>query len=579
MTLRKVACALLGSLVFACVNERAQAPTSGASTAPREARKQPVVVVTLVVDQLAAWIASERFPLLPDSGGFARLRREGTWVREMRYDHAVTDTAPGHAALYTGATPRASGIFANEVVDEITRKRRSILRDPLTRALRSDGQRGADHGPSDDAPSSSSARFRVDTVADALRAAHPDAVIVSLSLKDRAAIPGGGRHPTSTLWIESPYEGFLTSTAFAASFPAWARPIADKAALDNVRSQRWDLRDPKWAPSHSITPDAQPGEGDFEGAGITFPHGFTGGPGAFRESPFADEMLLGLGLAAVDAQFAKGHAMLLAISLSTNDYVGHSFGPDSWEAWDELLRLDAALAKFFTGLDARFGSDGYAVVLSADHGVTTMPEVTLLPGARPWCEPDAKPDRWERACGKVGRLLSDALADEIRVAVRAGLGEGDFIAGIADPYVYLTRFGRALAGEQRKKLDLAVTSALAKHPEVDEVFARDAVPPSNALVFNSVPDVAGDYYVLVSRGSFFDPLYVLGTGTSHGSPYLYDRAVPLLVRAPGRVAAGVVNEGPLDFRTFARAATDLLEIPPLDSVTNAPALVGKKRKP
>ena len=538
------------------------------------------MVVTLVIDQLAAWIAAERFPLLPESGGFARLRREGTWVREMRYDHAVTDTAPGHAALYTGATPRASGIFANEVVDEITRKRRSILRDPNVRALRSDGQRGpADKAAPDNAPSSSSARFRVDTVADALRAAHPDAVIVSLSLKDRAAIPGGGRHPSSTLWIEAPYQGFTTSTAFASSFPAWAGPVADKAALDMLRAQRWDRLDPTWAPSHSITPDAQPGEGDFDDAGITFPHGFTGGPGAFRQSPFADELLLGLGLAAIDAEYTKGRAMLLAISLSTNDYVGHSFGPDSWEAWDELFRLDAALAKFFTGLDTRLGSDGYAVVLAADHGVTTMPEVTLLPGARPWCEPNAKPDRWERACGKVGRLLPDSLADEIRVAVRAGVGEGDFIAGIADPYVYLTRFGRALVGEERKKLDLAVTTALAKHPEVDNVFARDAVPPASTLVFESIPDDAGDYYVLVARGSFFDPLYVVGTGTSHGSPYLYDRAVPLLVRAPGRVAAGVVNEGPLDFRTFARAATDLLDIAPLDSVKNVPTLVAKKRSP
>ena len=114
--------------------------------------------------------------------------------------------------------------------------------------------------------------------------------------------------------------------------------------------------------------------------------------------------------------------------------------------------------------------------------------------------------------------------------------------------------------------------------EVDRVFARDAVPPSNTLVFNSVSEDAGDYYVLVSRGSFFDPLYVVGTGTSHGSPYLYDRAVPLVVRAPGRVVAGIVNEGPLDFRAFARAATDLLGIPPLDSAKSAPTVVTSKTK-
>ena len=77
-------------------------------TVPAAPAKMPHVVVSIVVDQFAAWIAHERLPELPSDGGFARLRREGTWVEQLRYAHAVTDTAPGHAALYTGATPSVS---------------------------------------------------------------------------------------------------------------------------------------------------------------------------------------------------------------------------------------------------------------------------------------------------------------------------------------------------------------------------------------------------------------------------------------------------------------------------------------
>jgi hypothetical protein len=75
------------------------APPAALAAAPAPAR--PPVVVAIIVDQLAAWIANERLPLLPEDGGFARLRREGTWSRRMRFAHAVTDTGPGHAALHT----------------------------------------------------------------------------------------------------------------------------------------------------------------------------------------------------------------------------------------------------------------------------------------------------------------------------------------------------------------------------------------------------------------------------------------------------------------------------------------------
>jgi hypothetical protein len=80
-----------------------------------------------------------------------------------------------------------------------------------------------------------------------------------------------------------------------------------------------------------------------------------------------------------------------------------------------------------------------------------------------------------------------------------------------------------------------------------------------------VPGGAGDLYVLVKAGSFFDPDVVVGKGTSHGSPYLFDRSVPLLVRAPGHAAAGRVVEEPVSFRAYARALATLLGVEPADA--------------
>src|SRR5687767_4779141 len=100
---RIVSTALLAALVVGC-------PRSATVPLPPRPGRPAPLVVTLVVDQLAAWMATTRLPELPATGGFARLRREGTWARDVRYLHAVTDTAPGHASLYTGLPPCMSGI-------------------------------------------------------------------------------------------------------------------------------------------------------------------------------------------------------------------------------------------------------------------------------------------------------------------------------------------------------------------------------------------------------------------------------------------------------------------------------------
>lgn len=518
------------------------------------------VVITLVIDQLGAWIADERWPTLPATGGFARLRREGS-AATIVFPYAVNDTAPGHAALYTGATPRDSGIFGNETIDEATRTRVSSLRDLDTRIVASDGPRAL--------PSSSLATLRLPTLADALRRAQPRATIVSLSLKDRAALFGGGRAPTAALWFDASVGRFVTSTAVAKTFPAWALPAAGPDFLRALMPRVWSPRDEKFVSAHAATPDAQPGEGEIAGWTASFPHalGSAANPGrTFRATPFADETLLALALAAVDARDA-GAAMLLALSLSANDYIGHVFGPDSWEAWDELQRLDAALADFFAALDARLGAGGWALVLSADHGVTTMPEAA--PRARPWCA-RATPDRWARACGEAGRILPDELAEHLRTAARRAIGDGDFIAGIADPYVYVTGAARALDSPRRRALDEAITAAARSWPGVAAVWDARRPPAAcaagddvEALVCRSlVTGAPGELYIVPRPGWFFDPDYIVGKGTSHGTPYLYDRAVPLVARAPGRVPAGRSLAASLGPGAFAATAARLLGIAP-----------------
>jgi len=258
--------ALAALVLSSCVSGGTPAPAPlaapGLTGAPSASR--PRVVVTLVVDQLAGWVAAERWPELPPSGGFARLLREGTWAKEMRYAHAVTDTAPGHSSLYTALTPRESGIFANEVPDG-QGGRLSFLRDETAHRVTLAGV--------EPQPAASLAKLRGDTLADVLHRAKPEAIVLGLSLKDRGALFGGGRSPRAALWFEPKSSQIMTSTSVATAIPSWALPVASGAALARLESQTWSLLDAPWVLSHARTPDDQPGKATRRGSAPSFPTG------------------------------------------------------------------------------------------------------------------------------------------------------------------------------------------------------------------------------------------------------------------------------------------------------------------
>jgi hypothetical protein len=547
--------ALVGAALGACgpsapvphVSVNAPAPSAADERSTTE-RPPYGAVVTIVVDQLAAWVLSERISELPADGGFARLRREGTYVPDLRYDFAITETAPGHSALYTGASPRESGIIGNELTDAAG-KTRSIVRDEGTSLIGASGalqRRG-----------NSLSDLRVETLADVLRRARPNSQIVSISYKDRGSVFGGGRKPNASVWFDAETKGFVTSSAFASELPGFAK-VAPPAL-----PATWNPFDAAWLALHAKTADAQDGEADVAGLGTTFPHTVESLE-ARRPTPMLDEDLFALALAAVAGSERK-KPLLLALSLSGNDYVGHAFGPDSWEAWDSLRRLDALLARFLRVLDQSFGANGYALVLSGDHGIVPLPEVTLARRVRADCAERADP--WQRPCGAAGRVAIHATLERLENEARRALGGGRWLLGYFDPYLYFNAEGRALPPARRATLVAAVTNVLLGEAGVARVVDVAALPAScpqsddiDALVCRSVaPGRGGDLY-LVSKPGYFFLDKPRPRGTTHGTPYLYDRAVPLMVRAPGRAPANRVVNEPLDFRAFSRTAATLLDI-------------------
>jgi len=549
------------------------------------------IAVAIVVDQLAAWVLRERLDRLPDDGGFARLRREGKYFQEMAYAHAITETAPGHASLFTGKLPRDHGIVANDVLGPDGKKQPTVADNgESSKLVGLDGRTLEGQGSSVDILEAKSS-----LVATVFRSRYPkgQGIVAALSLKDRGALFAAGETADYALWFDPKirgevdaqkevgafvttrrYEASLRKSGLAAFLGSYlATEAGDRRdGVARIEAQAWKGLDPAWLSENA----GVPGANDYTGFVGAHTASQAGKPGAaFRALPDSDRLLLEMALRVLRAE-SRDLPVFLSVSLSANDYVGHLFGPDSWEAWDELRRLDLALAWFFKELDA-FGPQAWSVVLTADHGVVPLEDSPRRPqcGQSPRGALDAaKPCSGASARG--ARMYTEEVRSTAELAAaKAGLRDAsgkrpdNIIAGVVYPYIYLTEAAKNAMGADasaRARLASRLDSELkgkfkSVHAILDVLPFREAeVCPDErtdrmaALVCNSISPASergGDFYIVLKPGAFFDADLVKGTGVAHGSPYGYDRFVPMFVRDASRPAlAGQVEDKRIAFTQF-----------------------------
>jgi hypothetical protein len=432
-------------------------------------------------------------------------------------------------------------------------------------------------------------------VEDVFRSRYPkgQGLIAALSLKERGALFAAGQTGEYAIWFDPAqgsedggrkarggfvttrkYEAGLARSGLAAFVGNYLASDANdrRDGIARIEEQAWQGLDPGWLRENT---GALTG-GDY--AGFTTGHTASQAarPGAaFRALPESDRLLLAMALHILKAE-AKDLPVFLAVSLSANDGIGHLFGPDSWEAWDELRRLDATLAWFWKELDG-LAPGAWSVVLSADHGTAPLEDSPkhAACGRNLRVALDAsKPCSGERARG--ARIYTeDVLRESEIAAVKAGLRDaagarvGKIIAGVVPPYIYLTEAAKAALahdGASRTRLQSRLDNELrAKFKSLHRVldvaaFREAATCPDEradrlaALVCNSTspaPERGGDFYFVLKPGAFLDPEWSKGAGAGHGSPYGYDRVVPLFVRDASRPEiAGQVEEKPVPFTRF-----------------------------
>lgn len=302
---------------------------------------RPKLVILLVIDQFRGDYL-DRYRAGFKGRGFRLFLDHGAYFEDCYYDYANTKTAPGHATLGTGSYSDGHGISSNEWWDLDRNKQRPVssVEDGRYKLVGLPQSSNAD-------PGASPINLRASTVGDSLRlATQGKSEVFGISLKDRAAILPAGYSANAAYWIDPASGYFITSNFYTPSLPGWVTNFNAGGRIEEAKKEASSPTDGAFYETVGPTPAANAYELDFARALIQ------------NEN---------LGRHAVTD--------MLTLSLSANDLLGHRSGPDSADEQEMVNTLDQQLDGFFTWLDKNIpgGLANVWIAFSADHGVAPIP--------------------------------------------------------------------------------------------------------------------------------------------------------------------------------------------------------------
>ena len=486
-----------------CISSQAQLVTS-----QRGGMQRPKLVVGIIIDQMRWDYLYRYYDRYDNNGGFKRMLNQGFACENTLIPYTPTVTACGHSSIYSGSVPAISGITGNFWWDKEQMRSVYCTEDNSVNTVGSNSTLGK----------MSPRNMLVTSVCDELRlATNFKSKVVGIAIKDRGGILPAGHSANAAYWYDITVGNWITSTYYMNELPKWVADFNAQKLVDKYYQQGWSLLYPANTYVQS-TADEKVYEANPFGA--KFPYDLKN----FIGKDYLKITATSMGNT-LTAEFAKaaitGEQLgadnitdFLAISFSSPDYIGHSFGPNSVEAEDGFLRLDKELGNLLDFLDNKVGKNQYTLFLSADHGVAQVPEFmqeNKLPG---------------------GRIYLNTLISQLNKKLNEQYKINDIIVSNDNYQLHLNH--PVLDSAKLNKVAVIdwIVNYLSTEPGIARVFALKDLNevPLPATIRNMLnngyyPRRCGEIQIIL-QPDYIDALSALGT--THGLWNPYDAHIPLL---------------------------------------------------
>ena len=487
--------------------------------------KKPKLIVVIIIDQFRADYLTrfnERFLPAKNSsgsvGGFNYLISNGAYFPYAQYDVLQSMTGPGHSTLLSGAYPYQSGIPLNDWYDSEQGK--------ITYCVEDEGSPIV--GPLDykDLKGMSPKNFIGSTIGDELKNAGYPSKVISIALKDRAAILLGGHRADLALWFEPKSFQWVSSKYYLpeGNLPTWVTQLNEEVKIKKAPIKIWSTKLQETMNSYFSTTNSYPNETKLiSKIGPVFNHNIAACSPEELSSPYGIELTAQAALRALDFyQLGKNKTPdLLALSFSSHDYVGHAFGPNSKEMEDMTVSEDRVISTFLNSLKRKIpgGLNEVVVVLSADHGVAPNADWLL------------------KNKMSSGRVDVKALKEKLENHLNSKFGNFDSLKGWIAFSVDFNYFINREAIKSKKINITDVENEIVKVLKTEEAFAQvfthtdyenKRLPPQmheRQILKTYFQGRSGDVIAIPK------PFFVNsdGNSTTHMTGYSYDRTVPLII--------------------------------------------------
>ena len=478
---------------------------------PEHKFERPKIVVGLVVDQMR-WDYLYRYYDLYGKDGFRKLLKHGYNCQNTMVNYLPANTGPGHTCIYTGSVPSIHGIAGNNWIDNQTGNNVYCVDDKSVHQVGDDPK----------ALSYSPANLLTTTITDELRlATNQKSRVYGVAIKDRGAILPGGHLANAAYWYNDRNGNFTTSSYYPNQNPKWLQAFNKRKAGDSLVKLGWKLLYSPDKYSQS-TVDANNYEKAFKGEKApVFPHVFDTLADSDRYSilksvPAGNTYSIMMAKACIEGEgLGMGKEPdFMALSLSSTDYIGHQFAPNSIEMEDCYLRLDKDIAAFIEYLDGRFGKDNYLFFLTADHGgahnAAFLSDMDIPAG-----------------------VFYANTASDLNDYLKGQFGADSIVRGIVNYQVFLNTANIEKTDYEVWEVKKSIMEWLNKRPEVAYVIDmgdmdKTPVPqPIRGLAVNGYNSKRSGAIQIILNPGWYDNGGKT-TGMTHGSWNPYDTHIPLI---------------------------------------------------